>query len=62
MIFLLRVYYSCQIVLFGAEFTRVYAERHGVTPPPESFAEKDRSPDADESVQHEYDRMHGAPA
>ena len=61
MILLLRVYYSCQIVLFGAEFTRVYAERHGVTPPPESFAEKDRSPDADERVQHEYDRMHGRP-
>ena len=28
MILLLWVYYSCQIVLFGAEFTRVYALHH----------------------------------
>ena len=41
MILLLWVYYSCQILLFGAEFTRVYAERHGVRPAPESFAERD---------------------
>ena len=41
MILLLWVYYSCQIVLLGAEFTRVYAQRHGTRPPPESFAEKD---------------------
>jgi len=52
MILLLWVYYSCQILLFGAEFTRVYAERHGVTPPPEAFAEKDRSLDADGSEQN----------
>ena len=44
MILLLWVYYSCQILLFGAEFTRVYAERRGRKPVPESFAEKD--PDA----------------
>jgi membrane protein len=44
MILLLWVYYSCQIVLFGAEFTRVYAQRHGTKPAPESFAQKD--PDA----------------
>jgi membrane protein len=44
MILLLWVYYSCQILLFGAEFTRVYAERRGRKPRPESFAEKD--PDA----------------
>ena len=44
MILLLWVYYSCQIVLFGAEFTRVFAERYGRTPAPESFAEKE--PDA----------------
>lgn len=44
MILLLWVYYSCQILLFGAEFTRVYAEREGTEPAPESFAEKD--PDA----------------
>jgi membrane protein len=41
MIVLLWVYYSCQILLLGAEFTRVYAERHGVEPPPEVFAEPD---------------------
>ena len=44
MILLLWVYYSCQILLFGAEFTRVYAQREGKKPAPESFAEKD--PDA----------------
>ena len=44
MILLLWVYYSCQILLFGAEFTRVYAQREGTTPAPEAFAEKD--PDA----------------
>ncbi len=41
MILLLWVYYSCQIVLFGAEFTRVWAARHGVKPKPEEFAVKD---------------------
>lgn len=41
MVLLLWVYYSCQILLFGAEFTRVYAQRRGVKPKPESFAEKD---------------------
>jgi membrane protein len=44
MILLLWVYYSCQILLFGAEFTRVWAARHGVKVKPEEFAEKD--PDA----------------
>ena len=41
MILLLWVYYSCQILLFGAEFTRVWAARHGARPKPESFAVKD---------------------
>jgi membrane protein len=41
MILLLWVYYSCQILLFGAEFTRVFAQRDGAKPAPESFAEKD---------------------
>jgi len=41
MILLLWVYYSCQILLFGAEFTRVYAQREGTKPPPEPFAVKD---------------------
>lgn len=40
MILLLWVYYSCQILLFGAEFTRVYAQ-HGANHKPESFAVKD---------------------
>jgi membrane protein len=44
MILLLWVYYSCQILLFGAEFTRVYAQREGTKPAPEPFAVKD--PDA----------------
>src|SRR6187455_3264061 len=41
MILLLWVYYSCQILLLGAEFTRAYALRQGTQPAPESFAEKD---------------------
>jgi membrane protein len=41
MILLLWVYYSSQILLLGAEFTRVYAQRQGARPRPESFAEKD---------------------
>jgi len=41
MILLLWVYYSCQILLFGAEFTRVYAQRHGANARPESYAETD---------------------
>lgn len=40
MVLLLWVYYSCQILLLGAEFTRVYAQRTGRRPQPESFAEK----------------------
>ena len=41
MILLLWVYYSCQILLFGAEFTRAYALRQGTNPQPESFAQRD---------------------
>ena len=44
MILLLWVYYSCQILLYGAEFTRLWACRHGAKPKPEAFAVKD--PDA----------------
>jgi membrane protein len=40
-VLLLWVYYSSQIVLLGAEFTRVYTRRQRSTPEPESFAEKD---------------------
>ncbi len=38
---LLWVYYSSQIVLFGAEFTRLYSAARGDRPPPEEFAEQD---------------------
>ena len=38
---LLWIYYSAQIFLFGAEFTRVYAERHGT----EKDKPSDRSPE-----------------
>ena len=44
MILLLWVYYSCQILLFGAEFTRAYAVRQGTRPAPLSFAEGDALP------------------
>ena len=40
-VLLLWVYYSSQILLLGAEFTRVYAEREGSKPPPQEFADKD---------------------
>jgi len=42
MILLLWVYYSCQIVLLGAEFTRVYAEHRGTVFDPQLFAEQGR--------------------
>jgi membrane protein len=40
MILLLWVYYSCQILLLGAEFTRVYAEHRGTIFVPHLFAEQ----------------------
>jgi membrane protein len=39
LVLLLWVYYSSQILLVGAEFTRIYADRERGTVPPESFAE-----------------------
>ena len=44
MILLLWVYYSCQILLLGAEFTRAHALRQGAQPAVESFAEPDLAP------------------
>jgi membrane protein len=41
---LLWVYYSSQVVLLGAEFTRLHADHEGYYPPPVEFAEPD--PDA----------------
>ena len=41
-VLLLWVYYSSQVVLLGAEFTRVYTEHYERRrPPPQEFAEKD---------------------
>jgi membrane protein len=41
---LVWVYYSSQIILLGAEFTRAYVERFGPRPPPVKFATKDPDP------------------
>ncbi len=45
-VLLLWVYYSSQIVLLGAEFTRLYTEERGGRPAPQSFAEPDPKPNA----------------
>jgi membrane protein len=42
MVLLLWVYYSAQLVLFGAEFTRVLGAERGRSPTPKSFARKKR--------------------
>jgi membrane protein len=41
---LVWVYYSSQIILLGAEFTRAYVERFGPRPAPVEFATKDPDP------------------
>jgi hypothetical protein len=38
------VYYSCQIVLIGAEFTRLYSDRVRGPVPVSDFAEKTGEP------------------
>ena len=43
-VLLVWVYYSAQIVLLGAEFTREYVKHFGGRPPPEDFAKKDATP------------------
>ena len=43
-VLLLWVYYSSQIVLIGAEFTRLYSQRTRGTVPPQPFAEKTAEP------------------
>ena len=40
-VLLLWVYYSSQVVLVGAEFTRIYIQRQGRRPQPDPFAMKD---------------------
>jgi membrane protein len=43
---LLWVYYSSQLVLVGAEFTRLHSQQRGVKPPPQDFAKRDAHPHA----------------
>jgi membrane protein len=45
-VILIWVYYSSQIILLGAEFTRAYVEHLGPRPPPVEFATKDPHPKA----------------
>ena len=50
-VLLVWVYYSAQVILLGAEFTRVYAEdREGAPPPPNDLARRD--PTAHPSAPH----------
>ena len=43
-VLLIWVYYSAQVVLLGAEFTRFYVERFRGAPPPEKHATRDSKP------------------
>ncbi|MEO8635710.1 MAG: YihY/virulence factor BrkB family protein [Gemmatimonadales bacterium] len=45
-VILVWVYYSSQIILLGAEFTRAYVEQFGPRPPPEDFATRAPAPKA----------------
>ena len=45
-VLLIWVYYSAQVVLLGAEFTRFYVERFRGQPPPMKHAQPDPSPPA----------------
>jgi membrane protein len=46
LVLLIWVYYSAQIVLLGAEFTRAWVEWHGAHPHPMPHARKDPAPAA----------------
>ena len=45
-VLLLWVYYTSQVVLLGAEFTRVYTRRNRSHPQPQEFAERETTPEA----------------
>jgi membrane protein len=40
-VILVWVYYSTQVILLGAEFTRAFVDQYGRRPPPEDFATRD---------------------
>jgi membrane protein len=42
-VILVWVYYSSQVILLGAEFTRAYVDQFGRRPAPEQFAVRDRT-------------------
>jgi membrane protein len=44
LVVLVWVYYSAQIILLGAEFTREYGKEFGRRPPPSDFATRDPAP------------------
>ena len=45
-VLLVWVYYSSQVVLLGAEFTRFYVEHFRGRPPPSKHAQVDPAPEA----------------
>jgi membrane protein len=51
-VLLVWVYYSAQVVLLGAEFTRFYVERFRGQPPPMKHAQPDPSPPQLSATQH----------
>ena len=51
-VLLIWVYYSAQVVLLGAEFTRFYVERFRGQPPPMKHAQPDPSPPQLSATQH----------
>jgi membrane protein len=51
-VLLVWVYYSAQVVLLGAEFTRFYVERFRGQPPPMKHAQPDPSPPQLSPTQH----------
>ena len=51
-VLLIWVYYSAQVVLLGAEFTRFYVERFRGQPPPMKYAEPDAAPPPLSATQH----------